>query len=286
MRNLTPLANLETGVMFWAGRNPDDTLAELAGLGIRCGQLGFPGNLDLESAAVWKDAIRRAGFVIYTAIASFNGEDYADIPTVKDTVGFIPPRFRDERVARMLQVSDVAASLGIPGIGMHVGMVPEDTTDPDYIAVREVTRRIADHAASHGQTVSLETGQETAEHLLAFLIDVNRANVGINFDPANMILYGTGDPIEALGILGAHVLSVHAKDGDWPPAGQPDALGTERPLGSGAVGIERFVRKLVQVGYKGPLAIEREVPDHATRMRDIATAIRVLDEAKRAVLVS
>ncbi len=284
MRNLTPLANLETGVMFWAGRDPNDTLAELAGLGLRCGQLGFPGDLDLSVADAWRDALRRAGFAVYTAFASFNGEDYADIPTVKDTVGFIPPRFRDERVARMLAVSDAAAKIGIPGIGMHVGMVPNDTTDPDYIAVREVTRRIADHAAAHGQTVALETGQERADHLLEFLIDVNRDNVGINFDPANMILYGTGDPIDALGILGARVLSVHAKDGDWPPSDKPEALGTERPLGKGAVGIERFVRKLVQVGYKGPLAIEREVPDHNDRMRDIATGIRVLDEAKRSVL--
>ncbi len=285
MRNLTPLANLETGAMFWAGRDPDDTFAELAALGLRCGQLGFPGDLDLDaSVEPWREAIRRSGFILYTAIASFNGEDYADIPTVKDTVGFIPPRFRAERVARMLAVSDVAAKLAIPGIGMHVGMVPADTTDPDYIAVREITRQIADHAATHGQTVSLETGQETAEHLLEFLIDVNRSNVGINFDPANMILYGTGDPIEALGILGSRVLSVHAKDGDWPPADQPDALGTERTLGKGSVGIERFLRKLLQVGYKGPLAIEREAPNHAERMQDIATAVRVLDEVKRVIL--
>jgi sugar phosphate isomerase/epimerase len=82
---------------------------------------------------------------------------------------------------------------------------------------------LLDHVAANGQKLHLETGQETAEHLLEFLIDVNRSNVGINFDPANMILYGTGDPIEALGILGSRVLSVHAKDGDWPPADKPSS---------------------------------------------------------------
>ena len=46
--------------------------------------------------------------------------------------------------------------------------------------------------------VHLETGQETADGLLQFIADVGRDNLFVNFDPANMILYGTGEPIEAL----------------------------------------------------------------------------------------
>ena len=78
-----------------------------------------------------------------------------------------------------------------------------------------------------------------------------------------MILYGTGDPIDALGVLGPHVVSVHCKDGDWPPKGVAGALGEEKPLGQGAVGMERFIHKLKEIGFKGPLNIEREVPDQA-----------------------
>ena len=91
-----------------------------------------------------------------------------------------------------------------------------------------------------------------------------------------MILYGTGDPIEALGILGPHVLSVHAKDGNWPPDGKPGALGTEWPLGEGSVGIERFLDKLKEVNFRGPLNIEREAENQEERMLDIAMAVQLL----------
>jgi sugar phosphate isomerase/epimerase len=165
----------------------------------------------------------------------------------------------------------------VGSIACHIGFVPEDTTHPDYIAVREIVRRIADHAAGHAQTFALETGQEPAHVLQRFLKDVNRPNVGINFDPANMILYGTGDPIEALKVLGPHVLSVHAKDGDWPPVGQPEALGTERPLGQGSVGIPRFVNTLKEIGFQGPLNIEREAENQQERIADIRTAVGYLN---------
>ena len=124
---------------------------------------------------------------------------------------------------------------------------------------------------------ALETGQEPARTLLHFFKDAGRGNLRINFDPANMILYGTGDPIEALGVLAAHVISVHCKDGDWPPKGVPGALGTERPLGQGAVGMERFIAKLKEIGYRNPLNIEREgVPDHQQKLADIKMGVGLL----------
>ncbi len=275
------LKERETGVMFWAGR---DTLAEICSLGVRCGQLGIPGDLPLDEsvAAKWKAEIDAAKFTVVTVVASYNGENYADIPTVQRTVGFIPRATRDEREERTRKISDFAAALGVGGIACHIGFVPEDTTHPDYVAVREMVRRIADHAARHGQTFALETGQEPAHVLQRFLKDVNRPNLGINFDPANMILYGTGDPIEALQVLGPHVLSVHAKDGDWPPAGQPGALGTERPLGQGSVGIPRFLGTLQQIGFRGPLNIEREAENQQERIADIRAAVAFLNVNPRA----
>jgi sugar phosphate isomerase/epimerase len=266
----------ETGVMFWAGR---DTLEEIRSLGVRCGQLGFPGDLPLDDsvAAKWKAEIEAAKFTVVTVVASYNGESYADIPTVQRTVGFIPKATRHEREERTRKISDFAAALGVGSIACHIGFVPEDTTHPDYVAVREMVRRIADHAAGHAQTFALETGQEPAHVLQRFLKDVNRPNTGINFDPANMILYGTGDPIEALKVLGTHVLSVHVKDGDWPPAGQPDALGAERPLGQGSVGIPRFVNTLIEIGFQGPLNIEREAENQQERMADIRNAVGYLN---------
>ncbi len=248
------LKDLEIGVMFWAGRDPRETLREVKALGVSCGQLGVPGDMPLEGAAeAWKSALEQENFTVVTVFCAYIGESYADIPTVEKTVGFIPESTRAEREQRTKDVSHFAAAIGVKSIACHVGFVPEDRSDPRYTAVRDLVRRICDHAALHGQTFALETGQEPAEILLEFLKDVDRKNLGINFDPANLIMYGSGDPIQAVEVLHEHLLSVHAKDGTWPPKKPEGALGTEAPLGEGAVGMDKFIAKLKQVGYKGTL---------------------------------
>jgi len=192
-------------------------------------------------------------------------------------VGFIPVATRAAREARTIEMSELAAELQIPGIACHIGFVPEDESDPDYVAVREMVRRICDHCGTFGQTFALETGQESAVVLKRFLEDVDRPNLKINFDPANMILYGTGDPIEALRLLAPDVVTVHCKDGDWPDKSKPGSLGSEKPLGAGAVGMERFVETLKAAGYCAPLFIERESVPQEQRMRDIGAAVKLLE---------
>jgi len=276
------LRDMEIGVMFWAGRDPVESLRELKSLGVRCGQLGVPGSLVLDAAttAAWKQALEAEQFTLVTVFAAYEGESYADIPTVQKTVGFIPAATRAEREARTYAISDFAAALGVSSIACHIGFIPEDPDNPDYKAVREMVRRVADYTARHKQIFALETGQEPARVLLRFIEDVARPNIRINFDPANMILYGTGDPIEALDLLGPLVVSVHCKDGDWPPRERPGALGTERPLGQGSVGIERFIAKLKQLGYRGTLNIEREIEDRQQQLADIRMAIRLLEQLR------
>jgi L-ribulose-5-phosphate 3-epimerase len=266
---------LEPGVMFWAGRDP---LEMVRALGVRYGQLGVPGEMQLTDAAAaqWRPALANLGLTLVTVFASYQGEDYADIPAVARTVGFVPPDTRAARLARTLAVSDFAAQLGVAGIACHIGFVPESAEHPDYLAVRQMVRHVCDHAARHGQSFALETGQEPAHVLLGFIRDVDRANLRINFDPANLILYGTGEPIAALQTLAPLVISVHCKDGDWPAPGVPGALGRERPLGKGSVGIARFVETLRKVGFRGPLNVERETPDQQERFRDLAEGIRLL----------
>lgn len=270
------LKDREVGVMFWAGR---DNLEQMRVFGVRCGQMGLDGGLELTDAlkSGWKSALEQAQFTIVTVFAAYNGECYADIATVQRTVGFIPPDTRIERERRTLAVSDFAAALGVGSIACHIGFVPENSKHPDYIAVRDLVRRVADHAAAHRQTFALETGQEPADVLLRFLVDVDRENVGINFDPANMVLYGSGDPIQALDVLRSHLLSVHVKDGDWPASDVPGSLGKERPLGQGSVGVPRFLKKLEEIGFRGPLNIERESENQAERLSDIRNAINYLN---------
>ncbi len=123
----------------------------------------------------------------------------------------------------------------------------------------------------------LETGQETAQLLKQFLGDADRENLKVNFDPANMIMYGTGDPIEALEVLAPWVRGVHCKDGEWPAS--EGELGREKPLGEGHVGIERFIAKLLELGYQGPLTIEREIPGEQ-QMLDFLAGKDLLDGIK------
>jgi sugar phosphate isomerase/epimerase len=273
------LRDMEIGLMFSAGPDPVATIRGVKALGLRCGQLGIPGDCKMDAAA-WKAALEAEDFTVVTVFAGYNGESYADIPTVERTVGWIPPSTRAEREQRTYQISDFAAALGVGSIALHVGFVPEDKSDANYVAVRDMVRRVADYAARHQQTFALETGQEPAPILLKFFQDVDRPNLRINFDPANLILYGSGEPIEALGLLAKHVVTVHCKDGNWPPKDQPGALGTEMALGQGSVGIDRFIAKLKEVGYRGPLTIEREIEDQNQKLQDIKMAIGLLERLR------
>ncbi len=271
------LEDLEIGLVFQAKEDARATLQEVKKFGIRAGQLVFHGDLNLEGAAEkWDRALTEEKFTVVTAVCSYAGEDYKDIPTVEKTVGLIAQPTREERIARTKAVSDVARQLGIESVACHIGFVPEDPDNPLYAEVIELTRDICDHCAKNGQQFTLETGQEPAQVLLRFIGDVKRDNLKINFDPANMILYGTGDPIEALGVLAPHVISVHCKDGEWPDRDKPESLGQEMPLGEGSVGIDRFIHRLKEIGYRGVLAIEREEPNDERRNHDIASAVKLL----------
>ena len=269
---MSHLKPLEIGCMFWVER---DTIADIAAMGVRCGQLGIGGETVItpEFISGIKAEADAHDFHLITVVASYSGEDYADLPTVQRTVGFIPPATRATRLTRTLELVDVAAQLGIGAIACHIGFVPEDKHDPNYIDVRDMVRRVCDYAASHDQTFALETGQEPARALLEFIEDVNRANLKVNFDPANMILYGSGDPHDAVRVLASKIVSVHAKDGDWPAPGE---LGKERPLGKGAVDFPRFIKRLQSVGYEGPLCIEREAHDPTERVEDMRAAVPFL----------
>jgi L-ribulose-5-phosphate 3-epimerase len=271
------LNDLEIGLMFWAEENARQTLEKVKSFGVRAGQLGFPGELSLDGAAEkWDKALTEEHFTATTAVCSYVGEDYADIPSVQRTVGLVPEGTRSERVARTKVVSDVAGKLAIDSVACHIGFISHDFGSSSYAAIRDVAKDICDHCGKNGQSFTLETGQEPAKILLQFIEDVGRPNLKINFDPANMILYGTGDPIEALGVLGKHVISVHCKDGDWPPVDKPEALGTEKPLGEGSVDFPAFLTKLKEIGFRGPLCIEREEQDQAKRSADIRKAIALL----------
>jgi sugar phosphate isomerase/epimerase len=255
-------------------------------LGVPTIQLHAPHAATRTQAAADAFLQRLAGYGIQLTcvFGGFEGESYADIPTVARTVGLVPPATRAGRTQELKEISDFAKLLGCSAVGLHVGFVPHDRALPLYQQVVAVTREVCDHCAHHGQTLHLETGQETADDLLAFIQDVQRPNLGINFDPANMILYGTGEPIAALRKVGRYVKSVHCKDGKW--AKNPGKeWGQEVALGDGDVGMENYLRTLREIGYDGPLTIEREIPQEPERQKaEIGRAIKLLSELRQKVL--
>jgi sugar phosphate isomerase/epimerase len=277
---------LEVGVVFWTGgelgeeRTPAEIVESVAALNLRCGQLAIHGGADLSdrSRAAWGEALEANEITPVTAVVAFSGESYADVAAVDRTVGYGPIATRQEREQRTYAVSDFAAQLSIPGLATHIGAIPHDSNDSGYVAMRDLVRRLCDHCAAHRQTFALETGQESAAELNRFVEEVNRPNLRVNFDPANMVMYGSGDPIEALEAVAASVVTVHCKDGVGPAG--PGQLGHETPLGAGEVGMERFVRKLREIGYQGPLVIEREIVGEAQR-EDIRQAIALLNRLRQ-----
>ncbi|HEX6985556.1 MAG TPA: sugar phosphate isomerase/epimerase family protein [Planctomycetaceae bacterium] len=268
-----------------------------AGLGVRLDvarELGIPtvqlhaphkGNRSADAAKRFLDEAAKAGVTVTVVFGGFEGESYADIETTARTVGLVPEATRAGRLAEMKEIAAFARHLGCDAIGMHIGFVPDEST-ASYHGLLADTRDLLDELAGYGQRLHLETGQETAEHLLRFIGDVGRTNLYINFDPANMILYGTGDPIAALKQVGHLVRSVHCKDATWAPeAVRGKEWGKEVPLGEGDVGMATYLQTLKEIGYDGPLTIEREIPqDPARQKADIGHAVELLNRLKGQLL--
>lgn len=187
--------------------------------------------------------------------------DFAEGPL---TLGIVPEDVREERVAALKRWADFASWIGVPAIITHVGFIPENMTDPQYEEVVEAIREVAVYCEQLGLEFWFETGQETPVVLLRTIERVGTTNLGINLDPANLIMYGKGNPIDALGVIGQYVRNVHVKDGKYPTSG--DALGSEVAPGSGQVNYPVFLSRLKQFGFQGEFIIEREISGAQQRL--------------------
>jgi len=217
------------------------------------------------------DAILAQTWTVSSTMVAFPQEDYSTLETIKKTGGIAPDDCWQANRDLFLDCVDITAELGVRYISTHIGFV--DHTRKEYIQrFYDRTRCLADAAADKGLELLMETGQETAVEMRQFLDKLNHPAVGINFDPANMLLYGKGDPIEALHILASWIKHVHIKDA--VRTANPGTWGIEVPWGDGEVRNEEFLRILRKIGFKGVLAIEREAGDD--RFGDIAHAAEIL----------
>ncbi len=217
------------------------------------------------------NAVKQQDWTISSTMLSFEQEDYSTLEMIKATGGIAPDDCWEVNKHRFLKAVSATAVLGVPFLSTHIGFL--DHSDAEYAKkFYDRLRMMADAAAAANITLLMETGQEGAEDLSVFLKEMNHPSLGVNFDPANMILYDKGDPIEALKVLAPWIKHVHIKDANRTTA--PGTWGSEEVWGTGQVGDQAFLAVLKEIGYNGVLAIEREAGDN--RKGDVKIAIEKL----------
>lgn len=230
-----------------------------------------------EYAEKLNSACQKYNVKISTFWCGWTGPGVWDFYDGPHTLGLIPEAYRVERIRMLKHGSDFAKRIGVKNIATHVGFLPEIPTTSQYRSIVCSLRNLANYVKNNDQYFLFETGQETPVTLRRTIEDIGTGNLGINLDPANLILYGKANPVDALDVFGEYVRDIHGKDGMYPTNGK--SLGEEKPLGEGKVDFPRLLAKLKEIGYNGPITIEREISGEE-QIKDILNAKKILENIK------
>jgi len=271
------VAKIKLGLIVPLKEKPDEELKKVYMLGFPTCQVScWDVNLYTSDVArLLKRAANNYGVEITAIWAGLPGKHIWNLIDGPNTIGLVPPETREIRLKALKKASNFTKEAGVENIITHVGFIPENPKDPIYISLIDVLKEIAEFCASNGQFFLFETGQETPITLLRTIEDIGMENLGVNFDPANLLMYGKANPVDALDILGRYVRGVHAKDGEYPTNGRE--LGREKPLGEGRVNFPALISKLKALGYSGAITIEREISG-PQQIRDIIRAKELLEK--------
>lgn len=264
------------GVCSWSLLPPDArTLAERArATGVSAVQLALDpirhGVMGVEDV---RRSLKDAGLVLVSGMMAMEGEDYSSLGAIRETGGVAPDSTWAANRAAAKELSRIAEELGIGLVSFHAGFLPEELGHPRWDVVIGRLRELAGVFGERGAQVALETGQESQVTLSRALDALSRERVAVNFDPGNLILYGSGDPVAALRVLAPRVIQAHIKDA--LPAREEGSWGTEVPVGEGAVDWAALLSALRGCPQVTTLVIERESgPD---RLGDISRAREFLE---------
>jgi len=198
--------------------------------------------------------------------------DFIDGP---NTIGIVPEAYRALRIENLKSGVDFAEKIGVSSVATHMGFLPENCNTEEFRAIVAAIKDLAAYCGKKGITLLFETGQETPVTLMRTIKAVGLDNLGINLDPANLILYGKGNPCDAVGIFGSYIKGVHAKDGNYPT--DFSKLGEEKRIGDGQVNFPVFIRRLKEIGYDGAITVEREISGEQ-QTEDIIYAKKYLEK--------
>lgn len=250
----------DVGVVAWSIDRHDAIRAMHVAareLGAGVVQVGFFTEHATQSAdaSEIRGAAESLGLRIAATFAAFENEDYASIERIAETGGYLPDAHWESRLAMTRRVAEITAEIGAPTMAVHIGTVPKDRASKAWSTLVERGRFVADILADRGLSLLLETGRESAETLRLFIDELDRPNIGVNFDPANFVVYGTDEPVSALRPLKGRIGLVHIKDG--LRSSEPgEIFGKPAMPGTGDASIPRIVSKLRHSGYSGPLLLE------------------------------
>ena len=247
------------GIAVIMGEDLEETLGWAKDSGFHNCQLQLwdMSHLCREHAGYVKDLLEKLDMEVTGLWCGWHGPikwDFAEGPSI---LGIVPPEYRASRIKNLLDGAAYARILGVKDIITHLGSVPTNCRDVNYTGVVSALRYITSELKKHGQNFLMETGQEPPIVLRRLIEDVGNDNLFVNYDPANLMMYGNANPVDGLNVLGQYVRSVHAKDGSYPETGYE--LGSEFPIGKGKVDFPGFIKKLKEIGYDGPVSVEYEI---------------------------
>lgn len=257
------------GVCSWSLRpaTPEDLAQKVRSCGLARVQLA----LDPLRSGRWDtsrtvEALGSAGVALESGMLQTHGEDYASLAAIRETGGLRPDGTWSKNLEAARANAKLARTLGLELVTLHAGFLPEEPGDPEREKLIGRLRTCCEVFADEGVRLGFETGQETARTLAGVLEDLDHPAAGVNFDPANMILYGMGDPVAALRTLRDHVRQIHVKDA--LPSHRPGEWGSEVRAGTGRVAWPAFFDVARELGVA--FLIEREAGEQ--RVDDIQAA--------------
>jgi sugar phosphate isomerase/epimerase len=258
LRGKAEVARPRLGIVIdVAGKStPEQAIAKVHRFGFPTCQVHV-GMAPASLAGPLKDALAKYQVEATAVMTLGPGRMVWDFYEGPQTIGLVPPATRAARIAALKRASDLAKLCGIGAVHTHCGFIPEDPSDPLYPQAVAAIKDVATHCKENGQIFLMETGQETPITMLRAIEGTGVDNVCVNLDTANLILYGKGEPVGALDVVGGRVRGLHAKDGLYPT--DPRKLGKEVAIGKGRVNFPELIRRLRQLSYSGPITIEREI---------------------------
>ena len=234
-----------------------------------------PDNMTTAKRKEVLDVVKSNGLVISALCGDLGGG------------GFSFPENNPWKIEKSKRIIEMAKELETDVVTTHIGVVPEDANHERYKIMQDACFRLAEFADSIDAHFAVETGPETSANLKKFLDSLGSKGVGVNLDPANLVMVTGDDPVQAVYNLKDNIVHTHAKDGKQLFYLEPEIVyGVKKdiiveddsfievPLGEGSVDFPNYLKALEDIGFKGFLTIEREVGDDPAK--DIGNAVTFL----------